>query len=52
MFLSLLLSVPWALNTPRMRLRLSPDRKRILGICRAQGTCLVAANVVLPRWES
>ena len=25
-------------------------RKRIIGVCRAKGTCLVPANVVIPGW--
>jgi len=40
--------VLWALKYTKMRLRPTLDRKRIFGVFRAQGTCLVAANV--SRW--
>ena len=36
--------IPWALNTPKMHTFL-------VNLVSAQGTCLIAANVVLPRWE-
>ena len=40
----------WVLNTPEIRLRTGLGRKRISGVVRAQGTCRLAANVVLPSW--
>jgi len=41
---------PWSLNTQKKRLRLKVGR--IFGVLRAKETCLLAANVVLLRWES
>jgi len=38
---------PWALNTPKMRLAVMPQLKRIFCAFEAQGTCLLAANVIL-----
>jgi len=39
--------VPWAQYTSKMRLWPKVSYKCIFGLFRAQGTCLVAANVVL-----
>ena len=40
-----------AVNTLKKRMRSWLGRKRIFGVFRAPRTCLVAANVVLLRWE-
>jgi len=45
--LAVIRHVPWAINASKMRLWPELHGKSIFGVFRAQGTCLVAANIVL-----